>query len=1488
VTPTLLPQMVLDINTNTQSTNPSQMAAVGSITYFAADDGVHGIELWRSDGTAAGTTIVKDIYPGGFTGNYGGYYHASSYPSNLTNLDGTLFFTAADSAGGRHLWKSDGTETGTVLVSSSFGYLYDLTEVNDTLFFAADGGGGTELWRSDGTTAGTTLVKDIYPGQSLQYFGYYLGWQYVQNSSSPGELTVVSGTLYFTAGDGANGRELWTSDGTEAGTVPVKDIRPGSTGSYPSSLTVMNGTLFFSANDGTTGWELWRSDGTAAGTALFKDINPGGGSSSSSNLTNVNGTLFFSTNDGSTGWELWRSDGTAAGTVLVKDINPDSTSSNPNHLTNADGTLFFVAWDGEHGYELWKSDGTSAGTTLVKDVYPGDNSTYPRYLTAVNGTLFFSAYEYSGVTRLWRSDGTEAGTVPVANLAAYSLANVNGTLFFAADDGIHGEELWKLVDYPTQGSSLAVSGLPVTITAGGNGSFTVTAKNADGTTNTGYLGRIHFTSSDPQAALPDDYTFTAADGGVHTFSVTLKTAGSQTITVSDTVIAGGTGTQAGVTVSPAAASRLTVAGFASPVSAGEAGTFTVTARDPFGNVAVGYLGAVHFASIDGQATLPADYTFTAVDAGSKAFTAAFKTAGTRSITASEAGGGLIGLQTGIYVTPASAASFQLAGLPTTLTAGVVSQFTLTVRDAFGNTATGYAGTVHFASTDWQAVLPADYTFTAADAGARAFAVTLETNGPRSVTTRDAVNGLLQSVATTVTPAAASFFTISGLSSPVTAGQAVAFTVTAGDPFGNVAAGYTGTVRFTCSDAQATLPADYTFIAADGGRKAFTATLRTAGVWSLTAADTATASFTGGQTGVVVAPAAAASFALTGLPAGVTAGAAAAIAVTAKDAFGNVAAGYAGTVHFASTDPQATLPADYTFTTAGGGSKAFAATFRTAGGQGLTASAVGAGPTPATASTAVAAADPARLTVRGVPPATTAGAQSLLLVTVEDPFGNRADYSGPVSVAVADPLGTAAGGTTADGQLVSTITYRTAGTWVLTVSAPGLPDATATTAVAAGSVNRIVVSGIPSPAFAGTPAAVTISTFDPFGNPTRAVVRFASTDPQAALPAVSAVDGAGTFAVTLRTSGAQAVTATDLWAAVSGSQAGIDVVPAPPPPRLPVPALAGGQADGTAIAYTPSGGRYGRGCTLTFFPGLGVDVRTATADVNGDGVPDFVGGTGPGTPTQVVVLDGKTEVALATLSPFEVGFTGGVYVAAADLDGDGKAEVVVSPDRGGGPVVAVYGDAKLTAGRTGDAAQVVRFFGIDDLAFRGGARAALGDINGDGVPGLVVSAGFGGGPRVAIFDGESVAAGSPTPVKLVADFFAFEPSLRNGAFVAAGDVDGDGRADLAFGGGAGGAPRVRVFDGAKLLATAPFPNLDAVPAAQAANFFAGDPSLRGGVRLALRDAGGGGKADLVTGSGEGEPSRVRVFNAANLLAGGTTPDQEIDPFGATLAGGVFVG
>ncbi len=416
-------------NPQTAPSDPTYLTDVGGTLFFTADDGIHGAELWKSDGTKAGTVMVKDINPGGS----GGYYGYDG-PSSLTDVGGTLFFTADDGTHGRELWTSDGTKAGTVMVkditpgAGGRGYRQgpsNLTDVGGILFFSDDNGThGRELWKSDGTRAGTVMVKNIH---SSNY------------SSNPSSLADVEGTLFFTATDGKHGPELWKSDGTKAGTVMVKDINPGVGGggyyyySYgPTYLTDVGGTLFFADNDGTHGQELWKSDGTKAGTVMVKDITPGAGGTSGdgagsgyygygygygpTSLTDVSGTLFFSDDDGAHGRELWKSDGTKAGTVQVKNINPGAYGSDPYYLTAIGSSVFFTAKDGTHGPELWKSDGTSAGTSMVKDIYPCARHDGPSGLADVKGTLFFAADDGVHGRELWKSDGSEAGTALVRDI----------------------------------------------------------------------------------------------------------------------------------------------------------------------------------------------------------------------------------------------------------------------------------------------------------------------------------------------------------------------------------------------------------------------------------------------------------------------------------------------------------------------------------------------------------------------------------------------------------------------------------------------------------------------------------------------------------------------------------------------------------------------------------------------------------------------------------------------------------------------------------------------------------------------------------------------------------------------------------------------------------------------------------------------------------------------------------------------------------------
>jgi ELWxxDGT repeat protein len=241
---------------------------------------------------------------------------------------------------------------------------------------------GSELWISDGTDPGTVLIKN-----------------FPENIDFP--PTNVNGIAYFARDDGNNGVELWKSDGTATGTVSVSDINVGVDGSFPLERVNVNGTLFFSAFDNTSGYELWNSSG--GGAFLVKDIIVGDGSSGPHDLTNVNGRLFFVADDKAASEidtvspKLWISDGTDGGTTVVKDPTKDIINFSflegpidPTKLIGVGNILFFEAGAFETGRELWRSDGTESGTFLVKDITPGNTNSDIQNLTNVNGTLFFT------------------------------------------------------------------------------------------------------------------------------------------------------------------------------------------------------------------------------------------------------------------------------------------------------------------------------------------------------------------------------------------------------------------------------------------------------------------------------------------------------------------------------------------------------------------------------------------------------------------------------------------------------------------------------------------------------------------------------------------------------------------------------------------------------------------------------------------------------------------------------------------------------------------------------------------------------------------------------------------------------------------------------------------------------------------------------------------------------------------------------------------
>ena len=413
---------------------------------------------------------------------------------------------------------------------------------------------------------------------------------------------------------------------------------------------------------------------------------------------------------------------------------------------------------------------------------------------------------------------------------------------------------------PGAASTLTVAGFPSPITAGNVSMVQVTAYDRFGNVATGYRGTVNFTSSDGQAMLPANYTFQPADQGVQTFRVTLETAGTRSITAADTMTPTITGTQSGIVVNPAAASVLRVGGYPSPVTAGTTQFVTVTAQDAYGNTATGYTGMVTFSSSDGQASLPADYTFQPADNGSKSFPAALATAGPQSLTATDTAlPTLSGTQAGIVVTPAAPDHFLVTTSVGSTVAGTPFDVTVTVQDQFNNTVTGYTGTVHFSSGDpFGASLPADYIFQPADQGTATFpgGATLYTAGTWDVTATDTATGVTGSTFVAVTAAPAVAFQI-GAPASAASDQAFDVTVIAVDPYGNTDMNYQGTIHFTTSDTDpgVVLPPDYTFQPGDQGMVTFSGgvILITPGDQVITATDTADPTVTGSATVTVSSP-----------------------------------------------------------------------------------------------------------------------------------------------------------------------------------------------------------------------------------------------------------------------------------------------------------------------------------------------------------------------------------------------------------------------------------------------------------------------------------------------------------------------------------------------------------------------------------------------------------------------------------------------------------
>lgn len=348
------------------NSNASTGVVIGNTFYFKKDGvGTYVKQLWKTDGTAVGTQIVKDSF----------YYDLVG----LVNIKDTLYFVSQNSfspTAPLALWKSNGTKTGTTIVKtfpglSGVGFL---TVINNICYMRL----GNAVWKTDGTATGSVEVKPAVIAGSAFY-------------------QAGSEIVFFGSSTGTSYQALWKTDGTPTGTTKIKDsIANPSKGNVVGEYVSTGGKGFFGVSSGAS-YNLWRTDGSKAGTFVVT-------SGTISNLTGLNGVLYFR-NFVSFKQGLWKSDGTVVGTVAVNGIGNIGS-----WLTSMDNYLY-LGGKNDYDFEPYKSDGTAAGTILLRDIFSGTTGSNPLYFTKVNNTMTFVANDGINGNQIWKTDGTPGGTI---------------------------------------------------------------------------------------------------------------------------------------------------------------------------------------------------------------------------------------------------------------------------------------------------------------------------------------------------------------------------------------------------------------------------------------------------------------------------------------------------------------------------------------------------------------------------------------------------------------------------------------------------------------------------------------------------------------------------------------------------------------------------------------------------------------------------------------------------------------------------------------------------------------------------------------------------------------------------------------------------------------------------------------------------------------------------------------------------------------------
>jgi ELWxxDGT repeat protein len=456
--PPLLPSpyLVKDINQATGDASPDLSHAqwVGGKALFWADDGIGGTGLWKSDGTSAGTTLVKYI-------SLGPMVATCEFTSSAS---ATLIYFLLTSCGAyspsenASLWRSDGTPQGTweVFRTAPDKKIFNLFfQLNDRAFLGVwDREHGTELWKTDGTPGSLTLFMDFYPGQTSGVADFY-GPKYV----------VLNGVGYFTANDQVHGSELWRTDGTLAGTRMVKDITPDVYSGWAYGLAIVGSKIFFWVWDGTQ-YALWSSDGTAVGTRPAGAIL---GLASLDSLIPFQNNLYFFVIDAAKTISLWRSDGTVSGTKRVKTLPPALDDARPYFYNTSNQQIVFEL-TGVNSLEYWASDGTETGTHQLKSfAYDRSKGAIPNRsnIATLNSKFYFvkdcDLWETAGtpnstrvIETLWSRYGQSDCVTHITDLGVYYtyVMPFNNALVFAADTPTYGEELWKTSGLPNSATLL--------------------------------------------------------------------------------------------------------------------------------------------------------------------------------------------------------------------------------------------------------------------------------------------------------------------------------------------------------------------------------------------------------------------------------------------------------------------------------------------------------------------------------------------------------------------------------------------------------------------------------------------------------------------------------------------------------------------------------------------------------------------------------------------------------------------------------------------------------------------------------------------------------------------------------------------------------------------------------------------------------------------------------------------------------------------------